>query len=212
MSVQCRCDGGKALDVAANVRHRRGQSSANAMMVLSTLAAHPCFKTLDPESCRVLDRHCAWLMTPAGALVAGRAANDRGVYFVVTGRLREALLGARRDLVFTDIKVGSFFGELGALESASLSVSFFVVIGSTLAKMPSGVFVETVFTHRPLGEAVVATLVVRNRAMTHRVAEAAHVYWSRLPHVGPTRSRPLQGRSEFDAAVGHISGKHRRAQ
>ena len=33
------------------------------------------------------------------------------------------------------------------------------------------VFVDTMFTHRPLGEAVVATLVARNRAMTRRVGE-----------------------------------------
>jgi CRP-like cAMP-binding protein len=37
--------------------------------------------------------------------------------------------------------------------------------------MPSAVFVETMYTHRPLGEAVVATLVARNRAMTRRVGE-----------------------------------------
>ena len=61
--------------------------------------------------------------------------------------------------------------------------------------MPSAVFVATMFNHRPLGEAVVATLVVRNRAMTRKVAEAAHIYGDRLasdePDAGATGTKPL---------------------
>ena len=57
------------------------------MMVINLLSAHPCFKTLDPESCGVLDRHCTWLKAAAGAWVVGQTANDRDVYFVMAGRL-----------------------------------------------------------------------------------------------------------------------------
>jgi CRP-like cAMP-binding protein len=177
------------------------------MMAIDSLAAHPCFKTLDPESCRALDRHCAWLATPAGAWVVGEAAYERDVYFVMTGRLRSTLHAAQNQ-IFTDIEAGSFFGELGALEGAPDALSVFAVDDSTVAKMPSAVFVETVFTHRPLGEAVVATLVARNRAMTRRVAEAA----SRLPHAAPTRSRPRQGRFGLAADVRHIGENYRRGR
>ena len=55
--------------------------------------------------------------------------------------------------------------------AAPRSLSVFAVNDSLVAKMPCPVFVETMFTHRPLGEAVVATLVARNRAMTRRVGE-----------------------------------------
>ena len=150
--------------------HRR-ESSASATMVVSSLSAHPCFKTLDPESCRILDRHCIWLKTAAGQWVVGQTANDRDVYFVMTGRLRAVLHGVRQDLIFTDMEAGSFFGELAALDGAPRSLSVFAVNDSLVAKMPCAVFVETMFTHRPLGEAVVATLVARNRAMTRRVGE-----------------------------------------
>ena len=142
-------------------------------MVISSLSGHPCFKTLDPESCHVLDRHCIWLKTAAGAWVVGQTANDRDVYFVMTGRLRAVLHGVRQDLIFTDMEAGSFFGELSALDGAPRSLSVFAVNDLTVAKMPSAVFVETTFTHRPLGEAVVATLVARNRAMTRRVESLA---------------------------------------
>jgi CRP/FNR family transcriptional regulator, cyclic AMP receptor protein len=140
-------------------------------MVVSSLSAHPCFKTLDPEACRVLDRHCIWLKTAAGAWVLGQTANDRDVYFVMTGRLRAVSHGVRQDLIFSDMEAGSFFGELAALDGGPRSLSVFAVNDSTVAKMPCPVFVETMFTHRPLGEAVVATLVARNRAMTRRVGE-----------------------------------------
>ncbi|MBV8795185.1 MAG: Crp/Fnr family transcriptional regulator [Hyphomicrobiales bacterium] len=140
-------------------------------MVISSLSGHPCFKTLDPESCRVLDRHCIWLKTAAGAWILGQTASDRDVYFVMTGRLRAVSHGVRQDLIFSDMEAGSFFGELAALDGGPRSLSVFAVNDSTVAKMPSAVFVETMFTHRPLGEAVVATLVARNRAMTRRVGE-----------------------------------------
>jgi CRP-like cAMP-binding protein len=181
------------------------------MMAINSLAAHPCFKTLDPESCRVLDRRCGWLKTPAGAWV-GQGADDRDVYFVMTGRLRAAPHAARQDLVSADIEAGSFFGELSALEDAPRAPSVFAVSESTLAKMPSAVFVETMFTHRPLGEAVVATLVARNRAMTRKVVEAAHICASRLAHVGPTRSRPAQGRFMAGAGARYLGRNHRRAR
>ena len=77
----------------------------------------------------------------------------------------------RQDLIFSDMEAGSFFGELAALDGGPRSLSVFAVNDSTVAKMPSAIFVETMFTHRPLGEAVVATLVARNRAMTRRVGE-----------------------------------------
>jgi CRP-like cAMP-binding protein len=181
-------------------------------MVISSLSAHPCFKTLDPESCRVLDRQCTWLQTPAGAWVEGQADNDRDVHFVLTGRLRAAHQGGRQDLVFSDIEAGSFFGELGALEGAPSSLSVFAVDDSTLATMPSAIFVQTMFNHRPLGEAVVAKLVVRNRAMTRKVAEAAQIYEIRLPSIGPTPRRPAQSRLDAIDDVRAIGAKSRRAR
>jgi CRP/FNR family cyclic AMP-dependent transcriptional regulator len=178
-------------------------------MVINSLSAHPCFKTLDPESCAVLDRDCVWLKAAAGAWIADEAADDRDVYFLMAGRLRAALHGSRQDLVFTDIEAGSFFGELSALEGAPRSPSVLAVEDSTVARMPSALFVETMFTHRPLGEAVVATLVARNRTMTRKVGEAANIFAS--PHA-PTQSRLLE--SPFDARtdIRHTGSNLRRAR
>jgi CRP/FNR family cyclic AMP-dependent transcriptional regulator len=181
-------------------------------MVISSLSVHPCFKMLDPESCRVLDSQCTWLKTPAGAWVEGQADNDRDVHFVLTGRLRAALQGARQDLVFTDIEAGSFFGELGALEGVPGSPSVLAVDDSTLAKMPSAIFVQTMFNHRPLGEAVVAKLVLRNRAMTRKVTEASQTYGNRLPSIGPTPRRPAQSRFDAIDDVRAIGANPRRAR
>ena len=180
-------------------------------MVINTLLIHPCFKTLDPEACRDLDRQCTWLKTPAGAWVAGQAEN-REVYFVLTGRLRVTLRGARQDLVTSYFEAGSFCGELSALEGVPNFLSAFAVDDSTLVRMPSSVFVATMFNHRPLGEAVVATLVVRNRAMTRKVAEAAHVHGDGLAPEGPTPGRPGQSRFDVRADVGHIGANPRRAR
>jgi CRP/FNR family transcriptional regulator, cyclic AMP receptor protein len=177
-------------------------------MVINSLSVHPCFKTLDPESCQDLDRQCTWLKTPAGAWVVRQADDDRDVYFVLTGRLRMA----RRDGVPSEIKAGSFFGELSALEGLPGSLSAFALADSTLAKMPGAVFVATMFNHRPLGEAVVATLVVRNRAMTRKVAEAASLYGDRFASAEATAWWPAQSRFDMGADVRHIGANHRRAR
>lgn len=180
-------------------------------MVINSLSVHPCFKTLDPESCWDLDRQCTWLKTPAGAWVVGQADEDRDVYFVLTGRLRVALHGAWCESVSSDIEAGSFFGELSALEGVPGSLSALALDDSTLAKMPSTVFVATMFDHRPLCEAVVATLVVRNRAMTRKVAEAANIYGRRLASADPPW-RPAQNRFDVGDRIGHISANYRRAR
>ena len=179
-------------------------------MVINSLSAHPCFKTLDPESCRILDRHCIWHKTAPGQWLIGQTANDRDVYFVMTGRLRAVSHGVRQDLIFTDMEAGSFFGELAALDGGPRSLSVFAVNDSMVAKMPSAVFVETMFTHRPLGEAVVATLVVRNRAMTRKVAEAARLYGDRLAEA--TAWRPAKSRFDMGADFRRIGANHRRAR
>jgi CRP-like cAMP-binding protein len=181
-------------------------------MVIDSLSLHPCFKALDQEACRVLDRQCTWLKTPAGVWVAGQAENDRAVYFVLTGRLRVTLHGARQDLVTAEIEAGSFCGELSALEGVPNFLSAFAVEDSTLVKMPNSVFVATMLNHRPLGEAVVARLVARNRAMTRKVAEAAHIHGDGLAPEGPTPGRPGQSRFDVRANVSQISANPRRAR
>ena len=180
-------------------------------MVINTLLAHPCFETLDPEFCKVLDEQCTWLDTPAGAWVAGQVGNEREVYFVLTGRLRVAPHGARQDPVTSYIEAGSFFGEVSALEGVPNSLATLALEDSTLAKMPSAVFIATMFNHRPLGEAVIATLVARNRAMTRQVAEAAHVHGNLTAEgAGPER----HGQICFDAPadVRSVSASPRRAR
>ncbi len=140
-------------------------------MLPNSLSVHPCFKTLDPKSCRVLDRHCAWVKTPAGSWVVGQSANDRDVYFIMTGRLRGVLHGVRQDLTFNNMEAGSFFGEMSAFDGAPRAVSVFAVNDSLVARMPCTVFIETLFSHRPLGEAVVGALIARVRELSRRVGE-----------------------------------------
>ncbi len=140
-------------------------------MSFSTLAAHPCFKTLDPDACRVLDRQCLWLKAQAGSWLVDQSANDRDVYFIMSGHLRAVDNQARQELIFSDMLAGSIFGEMSAFDGAPRAASVFAVTDSLVAKMPAAVFVETMFTHRPLGEAVVLTLSQRLRAMSRRVGE-----------------------------------------
>src|SRR3974390_2322165 len=106
------------------------------MLVPSTLAAHPCFKTLDPETCHILVRQCVWLRIPSGVWIVDQSAHDRDVYFIMSGQLRAVLNMARQDLIFSDMKAGSFFGEMAAFDGAPRALSIFAVVDSLVAKMP----------------------------------------------------------------------------
>jgi CRP/FNR family transcriptional regulator, cyclic AMP receptor protein len=159
----------------------------------------------------MLDRQCTWLKAPSGAWVDGQPDCDRDVYFVLTGRVKAALHGERRDLSFTDIEAGSFFGELGALEGDRGLLAVFAIADSILAKMPCAIFLQTMFNHRPLGEAVVAKLVSRNRAMTRKVAEAARTYENHVPSADPASCRTAQSRYDALDNVRQI-GPNRRAR
>lgn len=141
------------------------------MSVLSTLTAHAYFKTLEPEACRILDRQCVWLRVSAGAWIVDQSANDTDVFFIMTGHLRAVFNMARQDVIFNDMLAGSIFGEMSAFDGAPRAASVFAVTDSLVAKMPAHVFVEAMFSHRPLCEAVVSTLIARLRAMSGRVGE-----------------------------------------
>jgi CRP/FNR family transcriptional regulator, cyclic AMP receptor protein len=141
------------------------------MSVPTTLTAHSCFKTLDPEACRILDRHCVWLKISAGAWIVDQSANDTDVFFIMAGHLRAVYNMARQDVIFNDMLAGSIFGEMSAFDSAPRAASIFAVTDSVVAKMPAHVFVETLFSHRPLCQAVISTLITRLRAMSERVGE-----------------------------------------
>jgi CRP-like cAMP-binding protein len=141
------------------------------MSVPSTLAAHPSFRTLGADACKVLDRQCIWLKLNAGVWVLDQSACDRDVYFIMSGQLRAVFNTARQDLIFNDMNAGSIFGEMAAIDGAPRAASVFAVVDSVVAKMPAQVFVETMFSHRPLCEAVIRTLSERLRAMSGRVGE-----------------------------------------
>ena len=141
------------------------------MLASTSLSAHPCFKTLDPEVSRALDKQCIWLKVPAGSWVVDEMAEEADVYFVFSGRLRAMLHGARQDLSFSEIDAGSFFGEMSALDGAPRSASVLAITNSQLARMPGAVFRETMFVHRPLCETVLTKLVGNVRALTSRVRQ-----------------------------------------
>ena len=141
------------------------------MSVPSTLVAHPYFRTLDAESCRVLDRHCTWLKAVTGSLILDQSSNERDVYFIMSGQLRAVHNNARQDLIFNEMRAGSIFGEMAAIEGAPRAASVFAVVDLLIAKMPPQIFIETMYSHRPLCEAVIRTLSERLRAMSSRVSE-----------------------------------------
>jgi Cyclic nucleotide-binding domain len=164
-SVGLKISAATKLDAIDRRWWRRKQRPADpGIMGGPTLAAHPFFKTLDPESCRILDRHCVWLKVSAGNWILGQTQVNNDVFFVMTGHLRAEFRLARRKVILYDLLAGSMCGEMSAFDRLPPEASVFAVTNSLVAKMPGPVFVETAFSFRPLLEGVIATLIARTRA------------------------------------------------
>ena len=72
---------------------------------------------LSAQSLDALARECAWRNFTAGQHIITRDANDRNVYFVVSGRVRVTSYSkAGRQVTFHDLEQGDFLGEMAAID------------------------------------------------------------------------------------------------
>ena len=141
------------------------------MAVPNTLAAHPCFKTLDPGRLPG-SRPSMRLAEGPGRPVAGRPVGPRSRRLFHHERPFKG--GAQHGPAGPHLQRhdgGVDLRRNGRLRRRAARRERLAVTDSVVAKMPGPVFVDTVFSHRPLGEKVISTLIERLRAMSRRVGE-----------------------------------------
>ncbi len=127
---------------------------------------------LSTQSLDALARECAWRNFTAGQHIITRDANDRNVYFVVSGRVRVTSYSkAGRQVTFHDLEQGDFLGEMAAIDGMPRSADVIALESSLVASMT-----PTVFTGLLRGEPAVAARVLERlaglvRGLTERVID-----------------------------------------
>lgn len=163
-----------------------------------TLAHVPLFRSLRPDAIAQLDTRCTWRQVAAKQSLVEYDGLGTDVFFLTSGSLRVQIsTSAERDIIFTDVKPGEFFGELAAIDGKARSAGVLAVTQATVACMPAAVFCEALRQHPEVAAQVMRLLVGRIRALTQRVHEfsAMHVK-QRICAELLRRSRPVRNGSD----------------
>jgi CRP/FNR family transcriptional regulator, cyclic AMP receptor protein len=144
----------------------------------NTLAQIPLFRSLDVDSIRQLNAQCSWQHAAAKHWLVERGDPSTDVFFLTNGLVRAMIATSRdRDVIFTDLKAGEFFGELAAIDGKPRSAGIWALTQATIARMPASLFREVFGDYADVNKELLKVLAARIRALTVRVHEfsALHV-------------------------------------
>jgi CRP/FNR family cyclic AMP-dependent transcriptional regulator len=138
--------------------------------IASDLSRITLFRGLDKDLPVRLAAETTALTVQAGEIVIEQGDHSTDVYFVLSGGLIGILLSeAGKEITFTDINVGSYFGELSALDGRPRSITISAATRSLLARVSAESF-QSWFEHVPgIARNLAIDLSDRNRMLTERI-------------------------------------------
>jgi CRP-like cAMP-binding protein len=127
---------------------------------------------LSDERLESLARECAWRHYRAGQRIISRAAADRDVHLIVSGRVRVTTYSAAgRQVTFRDIDAGEMFGEVAAIDDMPRSADVVALEDALTASMPPAVFRRLLREEPALAERVLRRLASLVRRVSERVID-----------------------------------------
>jgi len=136
-----------------------------------SLASIPLFLSLEPNEIRRLDQRCGWRRYTAAEWIVEQEEDGDQVYFVITGGVRVILQSPERDVIFTDLAPGAFFGELSVIDGKPRSATVTALYNTLIAGMPGSVFLDTVYNHPDVCRRLLRIMADRLRSVNNRVVE-----------------------------------------
>ncbi|WP_199259722.1 Crp/Fnr family transcriptional regulator [Paracoccus binzhouensis] len=117
-------------------------------------------------------RSLRWQNFDSGAIVIDRDDEQADVHFLARGQLM-AVYWTRdgREIIFTAMSEGSYFGELTALDGAPRSLCVYARSPAELAIMPAATFRELIHDSALFRDRVLAGLTHRVRDLTERMCQ-----------------------------------------
>ncbi|MFC2968193.1 Crp/Fnr family transcriptional regulator [Acidimangrovimonas pyrenivorans] len=110
------------------------------------------------------------LTVAPGQVVIEQGELSREVYFVFSGRLLGLLLSPEgREVAFSDLGPGRYFGEIAALDGQPRSLTISAVTQSRLGRLEAETFRDWMVREPVIGQNLALTLAERNRVLSERI-------------------------------------------
>lgn len=151
---------------------------------------------LSAERLEALASLCAWRNYGAGQSIVSRAAGDRDVHLIVSGRVRVTTYSAGgRQVTFRDLGAGELFGEVAALDDLPRTADVVALESALTASIPSSAFRKLLREEPALAERILRRLSGVVRLMSERVVDLStlgvqkriHLELLRLAHAAGVR-------------------------
>jgi CRP-like cAMP-binding protein len=127
---------------------------------------------LTPERLEALARECAWRNFDAEQSIISRAAPDRDLYFIVSGRVRVTTYSAAgRQVTFRDFGPGEHFGEVAAIDGLARSADVVGLEGGLLASLPPAALRRLLGEEPALAERLLRDFAKLVRRLSARVID-----------------------------------------
>jgi CRP-like cAMP-binding protein len=127
---------------------------------------------LSPVRLETLARECAWRNFDAGQSIISRAAPDRDLYFIVSGRVRVTTYSAAgRQVTFRDFGPGEHFGEVAAIDGMVRSADVVGLDSGLLASLPPGALNRLLREEPALAERLLRDFAGLVRRLSARVID-----------------------------------------
>jgi CRP-like cAMP-binding protein len=127
---------------------------------------------LAPERFDALARECAWRNFAAEQSIISRAAPDRDLYFIVSGRVRVTTYSAAgRQVTFRDFGPGEHFGEVAAIDGLARSADVVGLEGGLLASLPPTALRRLLSEEPALAERLLSDFAKLVRRLSSRVID-----------------------------------------
>src|SRR5262245_13209896 len=160
---------------------RRPASRVSALLGLQKV---DLFKGLDTYNLREIAAQCRWTRYARNEYIIRRGGRDRDVYFVIAGLVRIAARGGRgRQITFSDLGPGDFFGVHSAIDGKSRVADTVAVRESLVASMSPEVFRAILANHASVRERLLRRLAGVVRQLSERLLDlGAQRVQSRIHH------------------------------
>lgn len=161
-----------------------------------------------PERLEALARECAWRNVAADSRIISRAARERDVYFIVSGRVRVTTYSASgRQVTFRDFGASEHFGEVSAIDGMPRSADVVALESSLLAALPREAFLRLLREESAVAERLLRSFAGLVRRLSDRVIDLSTLGVHQRLHAELLRlaqAAGLQGnRARIDPAPKH---------
>jgi CRP-like cAMP-binding protein len=119
-----------------------------------------------------ISRQCAWRRFEAGQTLIAREQDDRDLLLIVAGAVRvTSYSGGGRETSFRDLRAGTSFGELSALDGQPRSADVIALSPGLLASLPPAAFRQLLQREWTVNERVLLQLAALARSLIERVLD-----------------------------------------